>query len=82
MFVTFYGGVAGLAHVSECGLAPGQKPAAAFEAGQGERLGWLMCCYWPPSLLACAGLAQVCWKLLSANSSCSSQRCMQRLPPG
>lgn len=36
VFVAFYGGVSGLAHVSECGLAEGQKPTEAFEVGQGE----------------------------------------------
>lgn len=36
VFVSFYGGTSGLAHVSECGLAPGQKPPGAFEVGQGE----------------------------------------------
>ncbi|KAL4451480.1 hypothetical protein ABPG75_007142 [Micractinium tetrahymenae] len=33
VFVQFFGGVAGLAHISECGLA-GQKPADAFQPGQ------------------------------------------------
>ncbi|PRW20900.1 RRP5-like protein [Chlorella sorokiniana] len=34
VFVQFFGGVAGLAHVSECGLEAGQKPGDAFQPGQ------------------------------------------------
>ncbi|EFN56095.1 hypothetical protein CHLNCDRAFT_145628 [Chlorella variabilis] len=34
VFVSFFGGVTGLAHVSECGLAADQKPPEAFQAGQ------------------------------------------------
>eukprot|EP00887_Chlorella_sp_A99_P001742 scaffold19.g1742.t1 len=38
VFVSFYGGVAGLAHVSECGLPIGQKPGQAYEAGQAVKV--------------------------------------------
>lgn len=33
-FVRFFGDVKGLIHFSELGLAPGKKPADAFEIGQ------------------------------------------------
>lgn len=43
VFVSFYGGVSGLAATAELGLAPGQKPAEAFSLGQVRHGGLLIC---------------------------------------
>jgi hypothetical protein len=46
---------AGLAHVSECGLAAGQKPGVSFQPGQGE--GWRSAALQPPATLRCLQLS-------------------------
>lgn len=36
VFLSFFGGVSGLAPAAECGLPEGQTPGDAFTVGQGE----------------------------------------------
>ena len=61
MFVSFYGGVAGLAHISQLGLpdaVPGKappKPADFFKVGGGAQLGgaqftWHAFWWWASSI--------------------------------